>query len=213
MVSMRSIVTRGIAGQQKGRIATSPASSRFSTGSPLTGSYRNPSLPSSTWRDICIGGINGKGQQDHASSQEEQLKSSQAILSAFIIIVGEGQTILGNLQQDRASHADAKPLPPGIAKKIARGGAMPPGTAKRHFPPGLISQLPAGPEQQWAVAGTDVLLVQTATALIVDLIDQAFRVVRAASTDSCRSRCAPALRRGTHSAKGPVLNARVAATP
>jgi hypothetical protein len=69
--------------------------------------------------------------------------------------------------------AGAKPMPPGIAKKIARGGAMPPGIAKRHFPTDLISRLPPRPGQQWLVVGTDILLVDAATQLVVDILRQA----------------------------------------
>jgi Ni/Co efflux regulator RcnB len=67
-----------------------------------------------------------------------------------------------------------KPLPPGIAKKIARGGTLPPGIAKRYFPNDLIAQLPARPGQQWVIVGTDVLLVQAGTNLILDLLARVF---------------------------------------
>jgi hypothetical protein len=93
----------------------------------------------------------------------------QISISAYIT-AGERQTILGYFQQHPAVVAGAKPLPPGIAKKIARGGAMPPGIAKRYFPADLIGVLPARPGQRWVIAGTDVLLVELATNVVVDLL-------------------------------------------
>ena len=63
-----------------------------------------------------------------------------------------------------------KPLPPGIAKKIARGGSLPPGIAKRYLPADLATQLPPRPGQQWLVVGTDVVLIDIATSVIVDVL-------------------------------------------
>ena len=68
----------------------------------------------------------------------------------------------------------AKPLPLGIAKKIDRGGGLPPGIVKRYFPGELIGLLPPRPGQQWVVVGTDVVLVQAATNLILDVLPKVF---------------------------------------
>jgi hypothetical protein len=69
--------------------------------------------------------------------------------------------------------AEAKPLPPGIAKKLARGGTLPPGIAKRYFPGDLVAQLPPRPGYGWIVAGTDVILIQIATNVVVDILQGA----------------------------------------
>jgi hypothetical protein len=100
----------------------------------------------------------------HKNGGQPVVSSGQ--ISAYITL-GERQTILGYFQQHPAG---AKPLPPGIAKKIARGGAMPPGIAKRYFPADLVGILPPRPGQQWVIAGTDVLLIQMATNVVVDLL-------------------------------------------
>ena len=63
-----------------------------------------------------------------------------------------------------------KPLPPGIAKKIARGGTLPPGIAKRYLPQNLLVQLPARPGYQWVVVDNDVVLIVAATGLIADIL-------------------------------------------
>ena len=69
-----------------------------------------------------------------------------------------------------------RPLPPGIAKKVARGGTLPPGIAKRYLPVGLNTQLPPPPAGcERIIVGTDVLLVQIATGAIFDLIRNAVR--------------------------------------
>jgi len=67
-----------------------------------------------------------------------------------------------------------KGLPPGIAKKLERGGTMPPGIAKQVLPGDLESQLPPvrkGYERR--VVGEDVLLVESATGKIADIITEA----------------------------------------
>ena len=99
--------------------------------------------------------------------------TGQVTLSATITAI-ESQTIFAYFQQHQASYAGVKPLPPGIAKKIARGGSLPPGIAKRYFPNDLIAQLPPRPGQQWVIVGTDVLLIQAGTSLILDLLARVF---------------------------------------
>jgi hypothetical protein len=65
----------------------------------------------------------------------------------------------------------AKGLPPGIAQKLARGGTLPPGLAKRDLPADLERRLPpvaAGTERQ--IVGNDVVLIEKGTNLILDII-------------------------------------------
>jgi hypothetical protein len=94
------------------------------------------------------------------------------------ITTSEQQIILGYIQGHRASlppaFAGAKPLPPGIAKKLARGGSMPPGIAKRYFPADLTGQLPPRPGQSWVVVGTDILLISISTNVILDVLHDIF---------------------------------------
>ena len=65
-----------------------------------------------------------------------------------------------------------KGLPPGIAKKLERGGQLPPGIANRSLPDDLENKLPqaAGGFERVESDGK-VLLVETATGIIVDMID------------------------------------------
>ena len=112
---------------------------------------------------------NGNGHAKAAGPSMQTADTGQVTLSATITAI-ERQTIFAYFQQHQASYAGMKPLPPGIAKKIARGGTLPPGIAKRYFPNDLIAQLPPRPGQQWVIVGTDVLLIQAGTSLILDLL-------------------------------------------
>jgi hypothetical protein len=68
-----------------------------------------------------------------------------------------------------------KPLPPGIAKNLARGKPLPPGIAKRYVPGSLLGQLPNHPGYEWRVAGTDLILVGIETAIVADVLQGVFR--------------------------------------
>jgi len=68
----------------------------------------------------------------------------------------------------------AKPLPPGIAKKLARGKPLPPGLAKRALPPELATELPPRTGFQVTIVGDRVVLLD-AHGLVVDLLVNVFR--------------------------------------
>jgi Ni/Co efflux regulator RcnB len=82
------------------------------------------------------------------------------------------------IQRYFGEHPDTvkvKELPPGIRKKLARGGAMPPGIAMQVLPDGLHRQLPPRFGQHYEIIGTDVVLVETATRVIVDVLKDVLR--------------------------------------
>jgi hypothetical protein len=68
----------------------------------------------------------------------------------------------------------AKPLPPGIAKKLARGKPLPPGLAKRALAPELVTQLPPRAGFEVSIVGDRVVLLD-AHGLVVDLLVNVFR--------------------------------------
>jgi hypothetical protein len=117
------------------------------------------------------GGKGNKGKKAHGAPAVE-IHAGRAV--AALITAAERAIILGYFDHHRGSLpvslASAKPLPPGIAKKVARGGSLPPGIAKRYFPNDLLVQLPARPGHEWVVVGTDVLLVAVATGVVVDIL-------------------------------------------
>jgi len=116
-----------------------------------------------------------KGKKAHGAPAVET-RTTDAV-ATILITATEQSIILGYVSQHSGSLpvglASAKPLPPGIAKKLARGGSLPPGIAKRYLPVELEAQLPPRPGCQWVVVGTDVVLIAAATGLIVDIIRDA----------------------------------------
>ncbi|MNK98097.1 hypothetical protein D3C87_1184490 [compost metagenome] len=61
-------------------------------------------------------------------------------------------------------------LPPGVRKNLARGKPLPPGIAKKMVPGPMIARLPVYPGYEWRVAGTDLVLVAIATAVVADVL-------------------------------------------
>ncbi|KPQ24965.1 MAG: protein of unknown function containing DUF3315 domain [Halomonas sp. HL-48] len=68
----------------------------------------------------------------------------------------------------------AEPLPPGIERNLARGKPLPPGIAKR-FDGRLADELPRYPGYEWQRVGTDVVLIDAATQVVVDILVDALR--------------------------------------
>jgi Ni/Co efflux regulator RcnB len=67
--------------------------------------------------------------------------------------------------------AKRKELPPGLQKQLVRKGRLPPGLAKRSLPSDLLKRLPAAPKgTERIVAGADVLLIDIASQVILDVI-------------------------------------------
>jgi hypothetical protein len=122
---------------------------------------------------LAMGQGNGNGHKSKSQNQTGGQFSGTA-LTVSLITSFERSTILGYIQNHHANpppeFAGMKPLPPGIAKKLARGGSLPPGIAKRYFPSDLMGQLPPRPGQQWLVMGTDILLIDVATQLVLDVL-------------------------------------------
>jgi hypothetical protein len=64
-------------------------------------------------------------------------------------------------------------LPPGIAKNVARGKPLPPGIAKK-LSPQMLATLPQRPGYEYAQVGADIVLIETATRLVVDVLRDVF---------------------------------------
>jgi hypothetical protein len=84
-------------------------------------------------------------------------------------------TFGATVERDIRAYFQANPLapqslPPGIAKNVARGKALPPGIAKRALPGPLVSRLPAYPDHELVIVDRDVMLVNIATQVIVDIL-------------------------------------------
>jgi hypothetical protein len=83
---------------------------------------------------------------------------------------------------DRATFRDyfvthrivAKPLPPGIAKNVARGKPLPPGIAKKALPAGLLAIGPrVDKDVTFAIVGD--VVVATRGGVVIDVLVGAFK--------------------------------------
>jgi Ni/Co efflux regulator RcnB len=72
--------------------------------------------------------------------------------------------------------AKKETLPPGLQKQVERGGTLPPGLAKRDLPASLSARLGAPAEgTERVIAGTDVVLIEKATGVVLDILRGAAR--------------------------------------
>lgn len=78
---------------------------------------------------------------------------------------GQGK---GKGKKKKKGAAGNQGIPPGLARK---GGALPPGIAKRQLPNNLLSQLPPPPQgYERVIVDKDVLLVNIATQVVHDVL-------------------------------------------
>lgn len=78
----------------------------------------------------------------------------------------------------RRNKVTAKPLPPGIAKNVARGKPLPPGIAKRALPPRLLALAPrVDPDITFSIAGDVVVAMRR--DVVVDILRNVFQKVTA----------------------------------
>ncbi len=66
-------------------------------------------------------------------------------------------------------------LPPGLQKHIERTGRLPPGLEKRRLPGDLRALLPYHKGRDYRVVGNDIVLIETATELILDVMKDVLR--------------------------------------
>lgn len=74
-----------------------------------------------------------------------------------------------------ANAGSLTPLPPGIARNLARGKPLPPGIARRAAPQSLRAQLVARPGFEVLVIGTSVVLAEAGSLRVNDLVAAARR--------------------------------------
>lgn len=80
----------------------------------------------------------------------------------------EAQVIIRSYFQKNPLTPDA--LPPGIRKQLAKGKPLPPGIAKKALPAPLTKRLPPVSGYQSFLVGPDVLLVEVASGVVVDIM-------------------------------------------
>jgi hypothetical protein len=105
-----------------------------------------------------------KGNKAASAAAEVRVQSLVAASEAEVRIIREYYVAKG---------LKPKPLPPGIARNLARGKPVPPGLMRVRVPDDLLAQLPPREGYQWAVANNVVLLVDT-RGFVHDILRQIF---------------------------------------
>lgn len=118
----------------------------------------------------------GKGNPNKGNqgNQGNQGNNGSADLAVNLAIAGITAIAAHNLATNYGVVGYA-PLPPGIAKNLARGKPLPPGIAKKYPPNAMLSQLPYHPGYEWRVAGSDLILVAIGSAIVADVLRNVFR--------------------------------------
>jgi hypothetical protein len=66
-------------------------------------------------------------------------------------------------------------LPPGLQKQLDRNGSLPPGLDRRALPADLENRLPDRADSERVIVGTDVILIEKGTDLVLDVIRDVVR--------------------------------------
>ena len=97
------------------------------------------------------------------------------ITAAERVLIGDYVTKAKGSSQGLPPGLAGRPLPPGLQKHIDRTGQLPPGLQKRVLPGDLRGLLPYRKGRDYRVVGTDIVLIETATNLILDVMQGVLR--------------------------------------
>ena len=111
----------------------------------------------------------GNSGQGQGNSKNDASNTGAALVAAGITAVAARNLALN------AGVVGYAPLPPGIAKNLARGKPLPPGIAKKYVPGSILGQLPRHEGYEWRVAGSDLILVAIGTAVVADILRNVFQ--------------------------------------
>lgn len=89
------------------------------------------------------------------------------------LTVSQQHSIVAYYAAHRRAHA--KPLPPGIRKRLARGKPLPPGIAKQLAPAALSRAVRIPDGYRLMEVGLSVVLVEVSTGIIRDLLRNVIR--------------------------------------
>jgi hypothetical protein len=109
------------------------------------------------------------GKGPHKGKVHHDDGGANAVSIDLAVVFSPQERDVINTYFDRHSYG-AQRLPPGIAKNLARGKPLPPGIAKKRLPGDLLAGLPRHPGYDYVLAGTDVLLIEVATNVVVDIL-------------------------------------------
>ena len=115
----------------------------------------------------------GQDAGQHRHDREHWQRDWQA--DEFLAAGFTAAILASLLGQDTAVlHTGAKPLPPGIAKNLARGKPLPPGIAKQQPTGYLLSTLPRVHGHEWYAVGRDLVLIQAGTLIVAEILREVF---------------------------------------
>jgi|TARA_R110000851_G_scaffold11029_2_gene39023 Ni/Co efflux regulator RcnB len=118
-------------------------------------------------------GARDKGHGHHKQAQQHESHRSENTRGGRVDLPRINERELRQLLRQHDAPR-AEPLPPGIQRNLERGKPLPPGIAKR-FDGRLASQLPNYPGYEWERVGADVVLIEAATRIVVDVLVDVLR--------------------------------------
>ena len=122
---------------------------------------------------VAQGQSQGRGRGNSGSSGNTTSSSTPDVAVSATVVFNDGDRT--RFRDYFATHKIAgKPLPPGIAKNVARGKALPPGIAKQALPQDLVVAL--GPRAKgitFTIVGDRV--VAERAGLVVDILLNVFK--------------------------------------
>ncbi len=110
-----------------------------------------------------------------ASKGKDQGKSGDVTTDRLLgtVISAVERALIGDyIKKTRVS---GRSLSPGLQKHIERTGRLPPGLEKRELPGDLRALLPVRSGQDYRVVGNDIVLIEIATELILDVMKDVLR--------------------------------------
>ena len=118
----------------------------------------------------------GNNYSSSATSEDTVQVLTQALVLQALQQNGiDTQWMRQQIEVQHMAVPHAQPLPPGIRKNLARGKPLPPGIAKKRLPPQMINTLPQYSGYEWTQVGTDVVLIQAGTQILVDVLENVLR--------------------------------------
>jgi hypothetical protein len=113
-----------------------------------------------------------QGRSQGRGSSDDKKKTDTNVSVTFSFNSGDHDTFRNYFRTNKIT---AEPLPPGIAKNLARGKALPPGIAKKAFPNDLVRGLGSRvqPGISFTIAGDRVVALKDGK--VVDIIEGLFR--------------------------------------
>jgi hypothetical protein len=117
-------------------------------------------------------------QQHHAAGQSEHKQPGQPDMQQHKP-GADGDHGNVSMQHARQWAHDSglsgyKALPPGMAKRLARGKPLPAGIDRRPVPPEMLRHLPAEPGREWRIVGDNLVQVVVSTSVVTAVLQGVF---------------------------------------